>query len=178
MRCLLLLLLSFGFCFSVKAEEDSRSKIVEIGESLVGTKEATGKNDGEIVEKILASVGLSKGAPYCAAFNYWCYLQAGEAAKVPRSGWSPDWLKTPTWTRINGGETPKPGDAFGIYFKSKGRIAHTGLVKKWGNTTVVTLEGNTSPEAQAGSAADRDGGGIWSKRRLKIQIYSARNWLD
>jgi hypothetical protein len=156
----------------------SREKIVKVGTELVGTQEATGRNDGEVVEKILNSVGLSKGAPYCAAFNYWCYLQAGESSKVPRSGWSPDWVRNPSWKRSSGGETPKPGDAFGIFFKSKNRVAHTGLVKKWGNSIAITVEGNTAPEAAAGSAADRDGGGIWSKRRLKNQIYSVKNWLD
>lgn len=178
MRCSYFLLALAFFCFSVRAEKDARVEVVRVAESLIGVKEDTGRNDGEVVEKILASVGLSKGAPYCAAFNYWCYQQAGEAAKVPKSGWSPDWLKKPTWTRSGGGEPPKPADAFGIYFKNKGRIAHTGLVKIWGSSTVVTLEGNTSPEARAGSASDRDGGGIWSKRRLKIQIYSVRNWID
>jgi hypothetical protein len=173
-----LLLLLTVFCVYAQAEEHARVKIIQVADGLVGVKEATGRNDGELIEKILASVELSKGAPYCAAFNYWCYQQAGEGAMVPKSGWSPDWLKKPTWTRSSGGENPKPADAFGIFFKTKGRIAHTGLVKKWGNSVVVTVEGNTSPEAQAGSAADRDGGGIWSKRRLKIQIYSARNWLD
>jgi hypothetical protein len=155
-----------------------RDKIVKVGTGLLGTTEATGRNDGAVVEKILNSVGLNKGDPYCAAFNYWCYTEAGGAKFVPRSGWSPDWVKSPTWTRTSGGLNPKPGDSFGIFFKSKNRVAHTGLVKKWGDTSLVTLEGNTSPDAEAGSAADRDGGGVWSKRRLKIQIYAVRNWLD
>ena len=38
----------------------------------VGTKEATGKNDGE-VEKYLKSVGLGPGYPYCMAGQYWAF---------------------------------------------------------------------------------------------------------
>jgi hypothetical protein len=42
---------------------------------------------------------------------------------------------------------------------------------------VLTVEGNTSPEAASGSAADRDGGGVWSKRRLVRQIFAVRDWI-
>lgn len=175
---LLLLLLSTGEAFSQTDSEKIRLGVLAEAKKLTGTVEASGKNDGPVVEKILNSVGLRRGDPYCAAFNYWCYLQSGGAKYVPCSGWSPDWVKSPTWTRFSGGRTPEPGDAFGIYFKSRNRVAHTGLVKKWGNTAVITFEGNTSQDAAPGSAADRDGGGIWSKRRLISQIYSVRNWLD
>lgn len=73
---------------------------------------------------------------------------------------------------------PRPGDAWGIYFPSKGRVAHTGMVEQWGNKVVTTIEANTSPEAVAGSAADRNGDGVWRKKRLKNQLFSARDWLD
>jgi hypothetical protein len=149
-----------------------------VAEKLIGTKEATGRNDGPVIEAILASTGNRKGDPYCAAFNYYCYDKAGLGSLVPRSAWSPDWVRNPTWTRENGGDTPRPADSFGVYFPSKKRVAHTGLVKSWGSTTVVTVEGNTSPEAASGSSADRDGGGIWSKRRLQRQIHAVRSWIN
>jgi len=154
-----------------------RKRILSTALSLIGTREATGRNDGPLIEGILASTGNSKGDPYCAAFCYWCYLQAGLGGIVPRSAWSPAWVARPTWSRDLGGATPLPGDPFGIYFASKGRVAHVGLVRQWGRQSVVTIEANTSPEAASGSAADRDGGGIWSKRRLIRQVHASRNWL-
>lgn len=156
----------------------SRERVLGVATALIGTAEATGKNDGPKIEAILASTGNRKGDPYCAAFNFYCYREAGLAKLVPRSAWSPDWVKNPTWTLAQGGREPQPADAFGIYFPRKERVAHTGLVKKWSAPTVLTIEGNTSPEAAAGSAADRDGGGIWSKRRLVRQIHSARDWIQ
>ena len=160
-----------------EAGGNPRKRILSTAISLIGTREATGRNDGPLIEAILASTGNAKGDPYCAAFCYWCYLQAGLGEIVPRSAWSPDWVARPTWTRERGGAIPRPGDPFGIYFASKGRVAHVGLVRQWDRQSVVTVEANTSPEAAAGSAADRDGGGIWSKRRLIRQVYASRNWI-
>lgn len=157
--------------------EGTRDRVLFEALRLVGTKEATGRNDGPVIEAILSSTGNSRGEPYCAAFNFYVYRQAGLARLVPRSAWSPSWVARPTWTRTTGGATPLPGDAFGIFFPSKGRIAHTGLVRKWG-ASVLTVEANTSPEAAPGTHADRNGDGIWSKRRLQRQIHSVRNWID
>lgn len=156
----------------------TRERIIVEGLALVGQVEASGKNDGPVVDAVLDTVGLKgTGAPYCAATNRFLYDRAGFRDVGPRSAWSPDWTVNPTWTRASGGRTPLPGDAWGIYFPAKGRVAHTGLVRVWG-AIVLTLEGNTSPDAMPGSPADRNGDGFWSKRRLQRQIYAVRNWID
>ncbi len=179
---LLSILLAPLFCYGDTgpgASEPSvgtRERIGFVAASLVGTLEATGRNDGPVVEAILASTGNRRGDPWCGSANRYIYDLSGFRQAGPRSAWSPDWVRSPTWTAKTGGLTPLPGDAFGIWFPSKGRIAHTGLVKAWG-TIVLTWEGNTSPDAAPGSPADRDGGGYWSKRRLKKQIHSVRDWI-
>lgn len=156
----------------------TRDRVLFEARRLVGTVEKTGRNDGPVVESILASTGNSKGDPWCASANRYVYDLAGFGLRGPRSAWSPAWVARPTWTFASGGRTPLPGDAFGIWFSSKGRIAHTGLVGEWGRSVVITFEGNTNRDAVAGSVADRDGGGYWSKRRLIRQIHSVRNWID
>jgi len=156
----------------------ARERVLAAAVRLVGTTEATGRNDGDAIDRILGSVGLAgTGNPYCAAYNRYCYDLAGLRGVGPRSAWSPDWVQAPTWTRAAGGAVPLPADAWGIYFPSKGRVAHTGLVRRWGQSVVVTLEGNTSPEAGSGTEADRNGDGVWCKRRLVRQIYSVRDWI-
>ncbi len=157
----------------------ARDRVLAVARGLIGTQEKTGHNDGPVIDRILASTGLEgTGAPYCAAFNRFCYDTAGFRLVGPRSALAAVWVSNPSWTLARGGAMPKPGDAWGIYFPSKGRVAHTGLVAQWGEKVVTTIEANTSPEAVAGSAADRNGDGIWSKRRLIRQIYAVRNWLD
>ena len=164
----------------VTAEDSgARDRILVAASRLVGTVEKTGNNDGAAIDRILASVGLEgTGAPWCAAANRYVYDEAGLRGVGPRSALAAVWVRDPTWTSKSGGRLPLPGDPWGIWFSSKGRVAHTGLVRSWGRDVVVTYEGNTSPDAVPGSAADRDGGGFFSKRRLIRQIYSVRNWLD
>ena len=162
--------------FVERAGTATRQAILDAGRKLIGTTEATGRNDGPIIEAIQKTAGIRKGDPYCAAFNYWCYREAGHAAIAPRSGWSPDWVAKPTWKQ-GAGRLPRPADAFGIYFASKGRVAHTGLIEEWHGSSVLTIEANTSPAAAVGSAGDRNGDGIWRKRRLVSQIHAVRDWI-
>lgn len=152
-----------------------RDRLMRTAISQIGVQEATGRNDGPVVKYLLA-VGLGTGDPYCAAFVYWCGREAlGTFNPFPRSGYSPDFVTRPTWVRGRG-TTPAPGDAFGIYFREKGRIAHTGLVRGIQGRSLRTVEANTSPSAATGEA-DRDGDGVWSKIRPLSTIHSVRRWL-
>jgi hypothetical protein len=156
---------------------DPRADVMAVARSLIGTTERTGRNDGPVIEAILASTGNRRGDPYCASFIYYCGMKAGHPRLYPRSAWSPDMVRNPTWTRAHGGREPQAGDAAGIYFPAKGRIAHALFIEESRPSVFVTIEANTSPEARAGSAADRDGGGIHRKRRLRAQVHSVRDWI-
>ena len=158
-----------------------RGRLIDEARKCVGWKEATGNNDGPAIDKILGSVGL-KGTrnPYCAAFNYFVYKNAGASNLVPQSAWSPDWVARATWTKAKGGVTPKAGDTFGIYFANKGRVSHTGMIVEWHEKEgyAVTIEGNTSGHDSFGTAADREGSGVFEKKRKISEFHSIRNWID
>mgnify|MGYP000379049915 CR=1 FL=1 len=155
--------------------QSPRESVMAVAASQIGTQEATGHNDGPVV-KYLTSVGLAKGDPYCAAFVYWCGREAlGAGNPFPRSGWSPDMVNRPDWLRGKG-RLPEPGDTFGIYFASKGRVAHTGLVAAVGRNSLTTIEANTSPQPASGEA-DRNGDGVWRKIRPLSTIHSTKRWL-
>ena len=157
---------------SYKNPAAARARVLEEARKLIGVRE-DGNNSGKVVDDILDASGLrGTRSPWCAAFNRFVYNKAGLWDVGPARGnsaWSPAWVAHPTWER-GSGDTPQAGDPFGIYFRSKGRIAHTGLIEEWG-TTVITIEGNTN---QAGS---REGDGVYRKRRSQRQIYSAQNWI-
>lgn len=152
-----------------------RERVVSEAQNLIGLRETHGRNRSPVIDKMNLFANANLGDPWCASFNAWIYHLA-EITNFPRSAWSPAWVNNPTWTRKSGGETPKPGDPFGIWFSNKGRVAHTGLIEKWGDA-VICLEGNTGPTGSIGEA-ERNGEGSHRKRRLKSQIYSVRNWID
>lgn len=158
------------------APQTDREKVLAVASSQVGIVEKTGRNDGE-VEKYIASVGLDPkaGYPYCAAFNYWVGKEALGESPYPKSAWSPDQVKG--GQRVTRSTVIKGGEAFGIHFRSKGRIAHTGLVESFNGTNFITIEANTSANAAVGSAADRDGQGVYRKRRHWRTVRTVKDWI-
>jgi hypothetical protein len=147
------------------------SRLIEVARGTIGWREV-GRNSGPLVDKILASVGLEgTRAPWCAA---WVVYIGDEAFgkkenPFPRSAWSPDFVKSPTWNRGRG-KKPDRADAFGIYFQSIKRGAHTGIVEKVEGNWVVTIAGNTNDDGS------RDGDGVYRKRR-PLGTILARSWL-
>jgi hypothetical protein len=173
---ILLAMASFPSGQKEKPAPTPREAVIAAASLEVGVTEKTGNNDGE-VDKYLASVGLGGSrAPYCAAFNHWVGREAlGAANPYPRSAWSPDHVKG--GVRIAENTVVLGGEAFGIWFSSKGRIAHTGLLESRDGANLITIEANTSASAAVGSAADRDGQGVYRKRRHWRTVHSMKDWI-
>ncbi len=152
-------------------------KTIETEKGFVGTTEHGGNNAGEQVERFQKSVGISKGDPWCAAFQRHCFEKSAGflgltlPGSFPDSGYCPDYQ---AWAKRNdkwlaaktvkaGDDLPRPGDLALFYFAAKGRVAHIGLVTSVNPTTktFTTIEGNTSDD----SGVDRDGDGVFTKRR-------------
>ncbi|QEK50944.1 CHAP domain-containing protein [Pedobacter aquae] len=160
---------------SVKAGTLSanRTKLKRIYSQEIGIREKSNRNDGSQVESYLKYTGHSKGAPWCAAFVSWCLGQAG--ISNPQTAWSPALLPAKriiwenTWQKEK--IQPQAGDVFGIWYASKKRIAHCGFIDAWGESIVITVEGNTN---EAGS---REGDGVYRKRRLKRTLYAVADWI-
>jgi hypothetical protein len=154
--------------------EASRVLVVEQARKSIGIREKSGRNDGPVVDEILASVNLEgTKAPWCAAFIVWVGDKAFGSTLLnpyPRSAWSPTFLTKPTWDRQRKGTPLKPADVFGIWFNSMGRVAHVGLVEKSEGDWLVTIEGNTN------GGGSRDGDGVYRRRRLAANVLG-RGWL-
>jgi hypothetical protein len=151
--------------------------VVELARTQLGVREATGRNDGEQVEEYLRATELGPGYAWCAAFVTWVHQGCG--ADHPALGaWSPNWFTQRViyhYGRLTYGqrgyERPQPGDVFGIYFPSKRRIAHVGIIEAWPRGgRFITIEGNTN------SAGSREGDGVYRKRRVKRQIEKVARW--
>jgi len=67
--------------------------------------------------------------------------------------------------------TPRTGDIFALFFPEKNRIAHAGFIDQWGETWLITVEGNTNIEGS------REGDGVYRKRRLVKSVYQVARYI-
>lgn len=138
-----------------------------MAESQLHVREATGRNDGKDVERYLRTVGLGKGYAWCAAYVAWCHDELNIPS--PRSAWSPDWFRSNIVYEANNPRIStfqsKPGQVFGLYYETKKRVAHVGLITGEDRFHYRTIEGNTN------DAGSREGDGVYRKIRKKNTIY-------
>jgi len=157
----------------LRADPVSKQKVVDKYTSQIGVHELTGHNDGVEVEAYLKTTNFTKGAPWCAAFLSWTFIQCDVPAL--KTAWAPAWFP-PTHTIYTRGNPknlkPDRADVFGIYFQDQGHIGHVGFIDQWPDNDdyVITVEGNTN---LAGSA---EGDGVYRKRRLKMNVYKVSRW--
>jgi len=149
----------------ISRQTHQRTALVQAAENEVGVREKTGNNDGIRVEEYLATVGLKKPEPWCAAFVCWVYAKEGFAK--PRSGWSPDLFPLSRLAR-----SALPGNILGIYFPDKKRIAHVGIIIKEKDDFIYSVEGNTDV------AGSREGDGVYLRQRHKRTIYRIADWIS
>ena len=138
--------------------------IVTTASHEIGVRELTEHNDGKRVEAYLSAVGLTKGAPYCAAFVSFVFAKCGQSK--PRTGWCPDLFPASRLARA-----ALPGDVAGIYFPEKGRVAHVGIVVHQIGSWVTTTEANTNV------AGSNEGDGVYKKLRNIKTIHSIADWV-
>jgi hypothetical protein len=137
--------------------------IIESASSHIGVCEEGGNNRGRDVEIYLKSVGLGPGYAWCSAF----VVTILDYCSVPHNinAWAPSAVsKNVVWQRGDG-SPPEPGDVFGIYYESKGRVGHVGFIEKWDDKYAHTIEGNTN------DAGSRDGDCVHRKKRSIRTIY-------
>lgn len=147
------------------AQIRQRNLLVRTAAAELGVRELTGNNDGLRVEAYLASAGLAKGNPWCAAYLSWVFRKAGFSQ--PRTGWSPSLFPASRLTK-----RALPGDIIGIYFPDMKRVAHVGLLERIDGDWCVSIEGNTS------GVGSREGSGVFRKRRHIRTIYQFADWVS
>ena len=141
--------------------------------SYLGTREETGNNDGQNVERFLNATCQLDNAAWCAAYLSYC-LQVNGHQTPNAPCWTPSFFVDARTIWKSGQErTFEPGDIFGIYFKSKGIVSHVGaVVEDFGDGWILSIEGNTN------SAGSREGDGVYMRLRNKNQIYVVSDWQD
>lgn len=101
-------------------------------------------NSGPYVERVLASVGLVKGQPWCAADVYDTgRIALGPLWPAPKTGGCQFLYEWGVGKKIVH-PTPERGDVFVVWHPELGRFAHTGFIIAVDGLTCTTHEGNTS----------------------------------
>lgn len=176
------------FCLVARAlnagpDEARRDFLLEVSQRYVGIQEKTGRNDGPEIEAMQRFSGGSKGEPYCVYYLTYTGHQAG-LPWMPKTGYTPSLFQgaASAQFRISAGDLA-PGDDVGLYFPSKGRLAHGLRLRERRGPWWITQEANTSPDAKHGTEADRNGDGIWNRRRPAKLITQPKNrfcrfWME
>jgi hypothetical protein len=139
-------------------------KHLKIAYSYIGTTEATGHNDGVVVEYILKRQGGAKGASYCSYFVSMCIDSAVVKEPSVRPGMAIGFKRKNSIPAndVLIGKTKIPPGTIIVWKKGESIHGHVGLVYDWGKRYGTTVEGNTS-SGQQGSQANGDG--IWMRKR-------------
>lgn len=151
---------------STKASSPLRASWLRLLRQQVGVKEVPpGSNRGKRVMMYLRACDIRVPAPWCSAVLVWAADEVGMKRPQKLPGLASQWF--PRSKRIRRDDV-RPGDLGGVYFRSKGRIAHVMAVEKVRRREVVTLEGNTNAQGS------REGHQFARRIRQKDRLTYAR----
>lgn len=142
-----------------------------------------GSNRGVQIDYWLTTVGSPLASPWCAAATWCLGLQATgrELWPVKMSGRVQDIVDyaTAKGAFTKDAASVRPGDLVVWWYPALGRYGHIAILEHpIVNGRVRTLDGNTAPDAVAGSAADREGYGFFRKNRPLNDRVGFIIWSD
>lgn len=150
--------------------KDARTLFVEAAKSCVGIREATGNNDGPMVELIQKTVdGHAGHEAWCMAFVQTClaYVETKTGVKSPIVA-SEHCMSVFRATRpeLRVRLNPLPG-AIVIWKHGSTDNGHTGVVLGADESTFTAVEGNTTSGQDPNGKVVRDGGGVYFTKRSR-----------
>jgi hypothetical protein len=150
---------------------DPAGAVVRAAQGEIGIKEVR-ENAGPRVDAYNRYTGV-KDAPWCASFASFCFYKAG--FQQPRTAWSPALFPRERCVEFTplrlGNSGLAAGRVMGIYYPSKGRIAHCGIVTGIDGDWVFSVEGNTNDDG------GNEGDGVYAKKRHRRTIAKYADWI-
>lgn len=138
---------------------------IAVATSQVGYKEGftgTRHNNNQKYSDQLPGFAWSDFQPWCATFVQWCLWQVG--VEVPTGARSAGCATSVAAYKKAGRFSEYPGIGFQVFFGPSG-ATHTGIVYKYDDTYIYTIEGNTNADGSA------EGDGVYKKKRLRKVDY-------
>lgn len=145
-------------------EEGFDSCLIKTALSQTGFKEDEGSNRGAAIRMYMKVVGLPDGHYWCA--GYVCWLMEHCGYDHPASGWAADVGGFNVIYEKGKGSFPEMREAlvFDLYYKSLGRVGHTGVITGMTNSKIKSNEGNSS------GGKGRNGDGVYNLMRSKSSV--------
>jgi hypothetical protein len=145
-----------------------RLLMVEAAKVCVGIREATGHNDGPMVELIQRTIGEAEGESWCMALvqTMIAYVEIKLGITSPiyaGEGCTQVWEETSHTQRVK--YNPLPG-AIAIWKYPGTWKGHTGIVLAADESIFQAVEGNTT-NGVIGSKIIREGGGVYYTERSR-----------
>ncbi|MFJ9616701.1 GH25 family lysozyme [Streptomyces noursei] len=139
--------------------------IIATAEREVGYHEGRdASGDWDNIQKYSEQVpGLawSDGQPWCATFVSWCAMVSGNAALYPRTASCAAGVE---WFRSIGRFSEYPAIGAQVFYGNGGGD-HTGIVARFDDTYIYTVEGNANDNGSA------EGDGVYEKQRVRRDAY-------
>ncbi len=162
--------------FDIRKAENVRrvnDAVLEIALNEVGQREVK-TNWSPRIKQYLAVCGIRNPAYWCGAFT--AFVQDSCGLPYPDGcGWTPNWFTSEHvyWNRGDRFSHARPGTQMGIYFNSKKRIAHIGIIYRVDLEQGVyeTIEGNATKNTNS-----NNGDGVYIKFRDPWAIYQMADW--
>ena len=152
----------------------SLSKVIEIARGELGQIEnPAGSNRVKYWE---AYDPAFQGQPWCVAFLWWCFREAGERMAFFGGGKTASCSILLRWYREQELTVPvsevQTGDIVLLNFHGKSDPEHCGLVLWAGAVNLITIEGNTTPGEEGTPKEQANGGCVALKRRFPRQVVA------
>lgn len=150
---------------------DLSDKALEVAITQIGQDEKPhGSNWGQPVKSYLVSVGIDFAASWCMAFVYWCFEGAAFELKVKNTAIKSAGVLN-VWTLVipsKKSNSPSIGSVFIMDFGHG--LGHTGIVEKFDQNFVYTIEGNTN------DTGSREGIEVCRRKRSRKSIKGYINY--
>lgn len=170
MRVIVLMVPMLFLWFYLSSQFSVRDSLIECANSEIGVQETT-ENDGPRIKEYIQSCGFTTSVPWCGCFLTYLFRELSlNYPSLP--------ARAASWTLDNSYKNKYqavPGDVFTIYYSSKGRVGHTGLIEAIDADYIYTIEGNTNNNTLDGG--DYDGDRVMKKLRPWSTIYRTANWV-
>lgn len=137
-------------------EQDYAKKMIALARTQVGYKEGV-RNKQKYSDEV-PTLEWSQNQPWCATFVSWLAMKTGASKLYPRTA-SCD--AGGNWFKQQGRWSEYPAVGAQVFYGYPYDLNHTGIVYKYDNDYIYTIEGNTN------DSGSREGDGVYYKKRLR-----------